>query len=195
MLVLGLDLSTNTGWALKKGTDLLGYGLISSPTFKHSLQDLNFYAKAEYQAENIGALILDHHPDLIVIEQTNLGKSRDSQKLLEMCHCLFLQMCQWLGVQEKIVYCDTSAWRSALGITLSKEQRAHNKLVKQGKARGKITSKHLCVDYVNKKFNLNFKLKDNNEADAIALALMEPFLKVKIDTTPFKDSELEAVFA
>lgn len=195
MKILGLDISSNTGFSLLHEGVLIDYGLISTPSFINPLQDLKYYAMAEHQAENIGALILSHNPDYIIVEQTNLGRSRDSQKLLEFIHCLFLQMSQWISVSEKIIYVDTSQWRSTLGIKLSKEQRLHNKGVKNKTARGKITPKHLAVEYVNNRFGKTFKLVDNDICDAICLSLMGEHLNLKKDTTPFEMSDIDAAFS
>lgn len=193
--VLGLDISSKTGWSFFCDNQLIDYGLITTPSITNPLQDLKYYAIAEHQAESIGSLILDHNPDYIIIEQTNQGRSRDVQKGLEFIHCLVLQMCQWIGAHEKVHYIDTSHWRSALGIKLSSEQRVHNKLVKQGKARGKITPKHLCVDYINKRFSKNFILKDNDITDGIALGLMAEHFNFTAKSSVFKTDELDAAFA
>lgn len=195
MKILGVDMSSKTGWSAFHDGKLTNYGLITTPAFTNSLEDLRYYEMAEYQAESIGALILEHNPDYIIIEQTNMGRARGSQKLLEFCHCLFLQMIQWIGVQDKIVYVDTSQWRSALGIKLSPEQRIHNKLVKKKTVRGKITPKHLAVDFVNEKFNLGFKLKDNDICDSICLGLMGSHLNLTNKITGFTCNELDAAFA
>jgi hypothetical protein len=195
MKILGVDASTKTGFSLFHDGALIDYGLISTPIIHNPLQDLKYYEVAEHQAESIGVLILEHDPDFIIIEQTNQGRSRDTQKSLEFIHCLFLQMCRWIGVEEKVIYVDTSHWRSALGITLSKEQRLHNKEVKKKTVRGKITPKHLSVEYVNKRFNKNFILKDNDITDSICLGLMADHLNLSTPQTGFALQDLESAFA
>jgi hypothetical protein len=71
---------------------------------------------------------------------------------------------------HKIRYIDTSRWRNICGQHMSKEQRKHNKDVKDGKIRGKITAKHLAVLWCNSKYGLNLLMKDEDAADAISLA-------------------------
>lgn len=58
-------------------------------------------------------------------------------------------------------------------VRLKKAQKELDKLLtkESTKIKGKITWKHLAVAWVNEKFSgLNFKLKDNDKADAICLA-------------------------
>lgn len=171
MKIIGLDCSTKTGYAVIDNGKLTEYGLIKSDDFPNEfMEDIKLLKRAEFQAMEMAALLEKINPDLIVIEQTNAGKFRTSQKQLEFIHCLLLVACSDIGVIEKIRYVDTSAWRRGLNIKLDADQRIHNKQVKQGAVRGKITPKHLAVAYVNQEFNLKLKLKDNDIADALCLA-------------------------
>jgi hypothetical protein len=78
---------------------------------------------------------------------------------------------------EKVTYVDTSRWRSVLSIKLSKEQRENNKLVKKKLKRGKITWKHLSVSFINERYGLKLKLKDNDQCDALCLCLYGETIK------------------
>lgn len=171
MVILGLDISTKTGFAILKDGKLIQKGLLKvAATNEYASLDINQLIRAEAVASGIAKVILASKPDLICVEQTNGGKNRSSQKQLEFIHCLFLQWAVRNEVAGRVQYVDTSRWRSTLKVTLSKEDRQHNKLVKQKLARGKITTKHIAVRWVNKEYGLNLILKDNDIADAICLA-------------------------
>lgn len=120
--------------------------------------------------QEVYKLLVEHNPDLIVIEQTNLGRSRTDQKQLEFIHYEVLRRIIDMERERQVRYVDTSRWRSVLQIKLSKEQRSHNRLVKAKAARGKVTSKHLAVAWANDEYDLQLLKKDHDIADAIALA-------------------------
>jgi Holliday junction resolvasome RuvABC endonuclease subunit len=169
--VLGLDISTKTGFAVIEDGKLLSYGLLkTSNTQSQRLQDLEMYFRAHKANSAIFEKIEEESPDYIFAEQTNAGKFRSSQKQLEFIHCLFLQALAIHSRTNKLYYVDTSRWRSDLSIKLTKDQRKHNKSVKDGVARGKVTPKHLAVLWANNMFNLKLLKKDHDIADAIALA-------------------------
>jgi hypothetical protein len=187
MKILGLDLSTHIGYSVlcsEKG--LLEHGTFDIPRQGHSSEqpmDYAFYKNAEIAAAFAHKMYIENKPDFIYIEQTNAGSNRFSQKQLEFIHCMILAWGE-ANLPEKIIekirYVDTSAWRAHLKIRLSKEQSKHNKAVREarkkgqkivgGVTRGKITSKHLAVWWSNQTFGLKLKLKDNDAADAIAVA-------------------------
>ena len=121
-------------------------------------------------------LINDFAVDKIYIEQTNRGINRHSQKELEFLHYGILKRIFDKSYPEKVNYVDTSAWRSLLKIRLSKEQKQHNKEVRSKKKRGKITTKHLVVDWVNLTFKKELILKDNNYNE-VETYLQEPLEK------------------
>lgn len=171
MRILGLDISSKTGFALLDDGKLVEYGLLVAPAISdHSLFDLNILKRAKDSADQMESLIKRLNPDLIFVEQTNSGRFRVSQKGLEFTHCLFLLKILEQKYQDKMFYVDTSKWRSTLKIKLSKDDRDHNKKVRAKKIRGKITPKHLAVAWANENFSLELKLKDNDIADAICIA-------------------------
>ncbi len=172
MKILGLDMSTKTGYAVLADGVLTSMGLLKEEpvTIPGLAEDYSVHRRAVNMAEKVWQLVNKERPDLIVIEQTNAGRFRSSQKQLEFIHCLVLQALLLNGFESRVRYVDTSAWRSALSIKLTKEQRKHNKLVKAKSARGKVTPKHLAVSHVNQTFGLSLKMKDNDIADAICLA-------------------------
>jgi hypothetical protein len=169
MIFLGLDLSTKTGYAILRDGQLVDFGKINAKESSESVPEYAMIARAESVSAKVTEILQLHRPDLVCIEQTNLGRSRSTQKELEFIHYAVLSCLKW-GFKDRVIYVDTSAWRSVLKISLSKDQRKHNKAVNAGEIRGKITPKHLAVSYVNQKYSLQLLLKDNDEADAVCLA-------------------------
>lgn len=189
MKLLSLDLSTKTGYCILNTDtqELLEYGKIEAGHLdEHGPYPRNYSKLAQFLALQLNDLVERVKPDTIVIEQTNMGRQRFTQKVLEFLHCAFL-----LTVPESypIVYISTSKWRSALQMKLTKEDKKNNSLVNKAKkvaaatntsiqaqkaalgVKGKKTWKHLSVEYVNQKYNKGFKQKDNDITDSICLAL------------------------
>ncbi len=179
MRVLALDASTKCGWALFVDGKLVESGALPPV----SIEDFNvnddphlspFYPyNVVYGARLIAKQCVDicyaKNPDVIVVENTNKGKNRHTQRILEFIHYVLLSKFEdrpWL-----IRYMDTSEWRKLVGLWMSKDDKKNNRQVSTGKKRGKITKKHLAVRMVNEKFHKSLKLKDNDEADAILLGL------------------------
>lgn len=187
MRIIGLDLSTYTGFAKMINGVLSEVGKVDTQGVlrDHQIPEYNSIYQARAIANRLVNHIVSFNPDMIVIEQTNLGKDRHDQKTLEFVHFAVLDMLEGLKMDNRVVYVDTSAWKTALGIKLSKEQRKHNSILSKAKkeaklkglqlksskkGQGKITSKHLSVAWVNEKFGLKLLLNENDTADAIALA-------------------------
>lgn len=196
MRVLGLDLSSKTGWAIvekdEAGTRLIESGLIElgKPILAHGPYPWCYLEAAQAQAWRIAELMARSAADIVVIEETNLGKNRYAQKFLEFLHCQVLDLQDDAGVgtgfKDKVVYISSSAWRKALELSLNAEDKRNNN--KLGKAKrqaaelgkklnkkalgikGRINKKHLAVRFVNERYDLNLKMKDNDIADAICLA-------------------------
>lgn len=179
MRVLALDASTKSGWALFVDGQLLESGALTPV----SVEDFNVnkdpqkspkYPQnvmfAAYEvATGVLALAVEKHPDYVVIENTNKGKNRHTQRILEWLH---LEMLRALCPIVRVVYMDTSEWRSVVGLWMTKDDLKNNRDVKAGKKRGKVTKKHLAVRMVNEKYpDLKLIQKDNDQADAILLGL------------------------
>jgi hypothetical protein len=177
MRVLSLDASTKSGWALFVDGKLSESGALApvkvydfnvnkdpqkSPNYPWNLMEA---ARDVYRL--LRKVIWTHRPDKIVVENTNKGRNRHTQRILEFIHHdLLLELKE---VPERLVYMDTSEWRSLVGLWMSKDDRKNNRDVKSGKKRGKISKKHLAVRMVNEKYGKQLKLKDNDEADAILM--------------------------
>lgn len=172
MKVLGLDMATKTGYAVVVDGKLEQHGLIpnSNMEYPNDIANIRSLKKAMDMAAKVLAKIQEVSPDLIIIEETNQGSFRSTQKLLEFIHAFVLFNILNNGFSEKVNYVDTSKWRSVLQIRLSKDQKKHNKTVKDGKAKGKVTPKHLAVAWANATYGLELLKKDHDIADAIALA-------------------------
>lgn len=195
MRVLGLDISSKTGWALLEGE----VGAVRPRIVETGRLDLgkkiddfgkypwSFLDASDRMAELMVDIVWRCKPDVIVIEETNLGRDRYAQKFLEFSHRAVLQRLRGydLVARWSIVYYSTSDWRSALNLRMSTEDRRNNKKLKMAKAaagpegkvdkktlgvKGKVTAKHLAINYVNSQFGLDFKVKDNDRADAVCLA-------------------------
>lgn len=171
--VLSLDLSTKTGWAVgvKEGNQFIraeSGTLFQDKDAPKMLDDYphGMLATSERVGDKVSALVEKHQPDILVIEETNLGRNRYSQKLLEWIHKDVLTKTS----AYKVNYISTSEWRKVLKISLSKEDKQHNKSVKSGEVRGKISQKHLAIRWVNEHYGLELKPKNEDEADAICMA-------------------------
>jgi hypothetical protein len=179
MKVLSIDASSHTGWAILDNDQLISYGKIDVPC-KDKKWPLGIHQWAKEISEQIFSLIVDNPTDLIIIERANSSRFRESQNVLDWLHFHLIDLLIDANYASKLLYVDSSAWRKACGLKLTAQQKKQNKMAKQasnsgtilkinGKRKGRVTKKHLAVDYVNAKFNLSFKLKDNDIAEAICL--------------------------
>jgi len=181
--ILALDISTQTGWAIiDEEEKLVDHGTIVQKVWGKNAPynteeegyPFNYVDAAKRMMLNIFDVYHKFIPDVVVIEETNKGKNRFAQKMLEFIHCLVVDVCR--DEEIRVIYLDTSKWRQTMGLYMSKEDKQNNadirKAKKEGKkARGKITKKHLSVRMVNKLYNLNMKMKDNDVCDAILVGL------------------------
>ena len=170
--VIGLDLSSKTGISVFKNGSILnsqtielGYKVDS----KDSFYPFNFINATKDMSEKLIQFILEYPNSTIVIEETSTSRNVYAQKKLEFLHYQLLNDLDSYGFY-KINYLGSNKWRSILNIKQTPETTKHNKLVKAGKAKGKITTKHLSVYSANKIYGLSLLQKDNNESDAIHLA-------------------------
>lgn len=199
MRIVCLDLSTHAGYAVFDGEVGSQPTLVKSGTIhlNRSVHEFGSYPKSYREAARTMALMIEEQlfdrseavcPSAVVIEETNLGRDRYVQKLLENIHTAVLDMLDRNYTSSvKRVYLDSSEWRSNLGLRLGKDQKKANaKLSKAKRAaeeagtkldkkklgiKGKVTWKHLAVAKANETFGLNLKMKQNDEADAICLGL------------------------
>jgi len=179
MRVLALDASTKTGWALFVDGKLAESGALEpvsvedfnvnkdpqlSPKYPY-----NIVRAAREVVGKIESLVNAKSPDMLVVENTNKGKNRHTQRLLEFIHRDLLELVWHRVPQLSFTYMDTSEWRKIVGLWMSKEDKKNNRDVSAGKKRGRINKKHLAVRMVNERYGKKLKLKDNDQADAILL--------------------------
>lgn len=188
MRVLALDLSTSTGWALFEDGELIAHGRLpqvhvvdfnvnahpnKSPAYPGNMMDA---------ARRLAALVAEQldmlSPDRVVVENTVKGRNRHTQRILEWIHYTVIQ--ELLARHVPFTYLDPSEWRKTLDIRLTADDKANNKDVKAGKKRGKVGKKHLAIRYCNEKYGLALKVKDDDIADAIALA--DAYLRIHTAT-------------
>lgn len=176
MRILALDLSTSTGYAIFEDGNLVLHDVVKCKVDNFNVQNFpnkqdeypyNIIDSAKCIMDAVGMLTTTYEIDYIVIENTVRGQNRHTQRVLEFIHYAVLE-----GVRElpcKVEYLDPSEWRKLIGLRLTIEDKKHNKLVKQKKAKKKVTYKHLSVRYCKEKYDLELKMKDNDIADAICL--------------------------
>jgi len=180
--VTALDLSTRTGLSVL--SSLSGEIVVNKAILIEMSPRIDKYP-AKYPLNYImavRALVSDISRHIergseVVIEETNLGKQRYSQKILEFIHFHMIEKLLEMGCG--VSYISTSQWRSSLGVRLSKDDSKNNKTLAKAKREnvdkrelgiaGKITTKHLSVRYVNARFNTTYILKDNDITDSICL--------------------------
>src|ERR1700722_20413351 len=170
MKILGLDLSTHVGYAILDDSKIAAHGTKHLEDIKIAekvgdyrghIPDYNIIADAKLNAEWIRLTILSYQIDIVVIEQTNGGGFRTTQKQLEFIHYAVLDML-WSEYQFDhliVKYIDTSKWRQLVGIKMTKEQLKHNRKCTAGTAKGRVTKKHLAVAWANEKYGLKLLKK------------------------------------
>ncbi len=152
--VLGLDVSTHAGYGLVRSSlvDLEGesesrplleleeHGVLQlrrPKDFADEAYPWNYIAACKEGAERLTDLIVRLTPDVTVIEETNLGKQRYDQKLLEYFHnALLFRIGQYHTeglLTCPVFYLSSRVWRSALGQVLTKEDKRNNKLLRKAK--------------------------------------------------------------
>ena len=123
MAILGLDLSTSTGWAIFTDGKPTSSGLITKrigwdvAEYPH-----NFLAVADDVAEQV-SILMANNPGVtdVVIEEINKTSSRfgsrHSQKILDMIHYTVVKNLARFPV--KIHYINTSDWRKTLDLSVA----------------------------------------------------------------------------
>ena len=166
MILLALDMSTKTGWALfKDGVQPESFGLITKriewSTYEYPK---NFVLVAEDVANQIIGIV-NQNPDItdIVIEETNkTGRfgSRHSQKILEFIHLAINQILLVGSPHIKVHYLNTSDWRKKLKLSVADTRKLAKPFLKESARLKKELA--LCEDRAQKKI-LKEKLKAFNE--------------------------------
>lgn len=190
MKILALDVSTNTGFAVLEDSNpvfISASGTIRLDKTKKEFGDypLNFVYSSKSMVDRIVQEVHATEPDVVVIEETNGSRNRFVQKQLEFIHAFLIKsLYEDFGIIP--IYVNTSDWRKILDIHMTNQDKKNNakisKANRMGRKRsneikktlgikGKTTKKHLAVRFVNEQFNLDLKMKNNDEAEAICLGL------------------------
>jgi Holliday junction resolvasome RuvABC endonuclease subunit len=201
-LVLALDMSTKTGYALvvcgDDGIKLRDYGQLKPITEPDGMYPANYINWAYAIFEKVHELIERFQPDVLVIEETCAGsKSVYSQKILEWIHFLVASFIKESNI--KVMYLLTGEWRTLVGAKMTKEESKHNKAVKEykkknktkvaygedGKRIGKKTKKHVNIRRANEIFGtfLPAPLQKKHEdlADALLLASAYHYKRIEYE--------------
>jgi hypothetical protein len=194
-LLLALDVSSKTGFSVFQVEEtedkipidisLVRYGLIKMPKPVKECGDYpwNYLRASKEMGKILAELVSEVKPRVVVVEETNKGRARYSQKLLEFLHAALLDCISSDTQAPAVFYLSTSEWRNKLGIRLSKDDKKSNQKLSKAKKnsidgkidrkalgiRGRLTAKHLSVRYANERFGLQLKIKDNDVSDAICL--------------------------
>lgn len=164
----------------------LGLGILEHP----GAYPQNVKRAAWAMSDKVIELIHRVQPTHVVIEDTVPGRQALSQRFLEWLHYVVLAEIESdipLSRAPAVVYLRTGEWRHTVGLASTKKDRDNNRMAKKLKElaktspelakqkkkelgiRGKRTKKHYAVDMVNALWKLDFKVKDNDIADAILL--------------------------
>lgn len=191
MRVIALDLSGHAGWALMERhgdapPELLACGRVDMTEGLRDRQPYpwGYLGAAQAQAESVLGRVRECLPvDEVVIEETNKGKDRYTQKGLEWLHCFILQGLWELGVT--VVYVNTSEWRRVAGVALTKDDKRVNALLSRSKRkgpdalkaaklkvgrRGRVKVKGVAVRWARATFNLTLLEGDHDASEAIGQA-------------------------
>ncbi len=176
MRILAIDLSTSTGWSFYNEGKYIESGLLPKVYVEdfnvndhpnHSpLYPYNIIRAAKTVGHQVAELLAKFHPERVVIENVVHGRNRHTNRVLDWCHYVFIEEVKG---DIPMTYMDPSHWRSVLELRLNKDQKKNNRDVSAGKKRGRINRKHLAINYVNERFGLKLKMKENDVADAIGL--------------------------
>lgn len=195
MRFMALDISTKTGYAIFDDNNLIQHGLINLQKPAHYKADVKTFADlpedypnsfietAEALAKQCLDTFLLHDCELVIIEHTEKGKARLSQRLLEWINYAVYQEFRKRSIPTRYIF--VSDWRNIVKCYLKywPEYKTWNsKIAKLKKAAiptksgakiakidGKIVTrvdqKKLSIILANEAFGLN--LKDDNIADAV----------------------------
>ncbi len=161
--IFSVDQGTrSSGWAIfSSDSTLLSYGVVLAP------KESNIFDRTWEMYKSIRKLLMEHKPDYIIIEDISLQKKKgfmnvETLKALARLQGFLIALAYQLSIRFELVY--PSSWRSAIG-TL------------KGESKDRDEQKRLALEYVNKKYGMSLKQKDNDISDAIAMG--EGWLKIK----------------
>jgi Holliday junction resolvasome RuvABC endonuclease subunit len=168
-VILALDAASNlTGWAVLRAVpkSLLGYGIIDLSKGK-TLGD-----KLKALQEDFVNILIKYKPDYIVIEDIYLKNVKTLEVLSEVRGVLRLTA---HPTQLKMIA--SSTMKSKIGLNIDMDVKSllkslkNKKLSKSAQAsRMRTIKKQAIIRLVNNEFNISLNSKQDDIADAIALA-------------------------
>ena len=155
-MILSLDISLNsTGYAILSQHNDLKPAIIDFGTIQTKKSEGDFPQETIERTEEIylGVFELLERNDIkeVVIEQITRSKFPMTAVKLSWAHYAAFQAIIQFGLIDKVTYYYPSQWRKLLSL-------------KKGKC-----WKQASIDYVNREFHMEFKKKDNDIADAVAM--------------------------
>jgi len=202
---IGLDISTNTGYAIFEDSELIKYGVFTRKVdgYKADIKTFedfpdsypnNFLITADAITEECIKVIQENNIDMVIIEHPESGKQRLSQRLLEWTHLTLVRELNKHSIPFKYIL--VNDWRGVVKCYLKywPEHQDWNKQVRKAKSKaiptekgnqipkidGKrvsaVNQKKLSIMLANSHYNL--QIKDNNIADAINMARAAKELKI-----------------
>lgn len=162
MIVVALDLSTRTGWAVLKDGKLVKYGLIVTEVKSFPIPyPSNLCAAAQSISHDIARVIGEYlriaqetkERFEVAIEDTNLGANsqRYAQKILEFIHCTVISRCLEMKVIPSFV--NSHAWRSATGVSMSDQDKQKNNSIDDAKSQQIAAMKARVKEQIDRKYN------------------------------------------
>lgn len=160
MKLLCLDISTKAGWAVLEKSEGSPAALRASGLIEKTKANVlewggypeNYRKAARDISDRLLVLVRNHRPDTVVVEETNQGKNRYTQKLLEFIHkdlgdgwdrgtagFEVPAPCHACTDQHnriffpRIVYISTGTWKHALGLKKPADAKKNDALLKEAK--------------------------------------------------------------
>lgn len=152
MKIIGLDLSTvSSGYSVFNDDKLIESGKVVPPS------SLDTMARIVYTVDKLKKIVDAHVPNKVIIEDTYYGSNYEVTKILNRLAGAVMFMCH---ERKEIHSIPKPASRNFVEFVKPSSARKYFGLLPASKKR------HI-VEAVNRKFNKEFLVKDNDEADAI----------------------------
>jgi Holliday junction resolvasome RuvABC endonuclease subunit len=185
--ILSFDTSTKSGWCFSEcdsdSFKIIASGAIPKRSEPQLVYPQSYYVWAKDCYQDLMAIIKNYPDfDVLVLEETVKSRNSFSQKILEFIHFQLVEFI--VNNQIKSKYYRPSEWRKIVGASLTKTEKEKNKQVRKehkkgnkvvkdesGKRIGLVGKKNVSIRFINEYFGLNFKRKNEDEAEAICLSL------------------------
>ena len=157
MKVFSLDQSTKaTAYAVFVGNELVNYG-VERRYSKSERKDGMETADRIFSMYNaIKKLIKKEKPDIVLIEDSYLGQTSNVDVLKWLCRLqgFLMELCMSMGIEYQLIM--PNVWRKGLGFP-------------NGRGVKRKEEKEYAVAYVNKTFNKNFTMADEDLCESLCI--------------------------